>query len=113
MGRKFSAVGRPTPRGGRPLIVVDDGVATGATARAALEYLRRTGAGPLVLALPVGPADTLQKLRPLVKELVCPLVPGDFQAVGQFYQEFSQVTDEEVLHLLSQAPTAPIASIPQ
>jgi predicted phosphoribosyltransferase len=113
MKRKFSPVGKPAPRGGRPLIVVDDGVATGSTARAALEYLRRTGAGPVVLALPVGPPETLARLRPLVHELICPLTPENFQSVGQFYQSFEQVSDEEVLHFLSLAAVPTVEALPK
>ncbi len=79
--------------------MVDDGVATGATLRAALEYLRKAEAGTIVAAFPVGPEDTLRRLRPLVQTLVCPLIPEDFRAVGEFYRRFDPVSDDEVVRL--------------
>jgi putative phosphoribosyl transferase len=93
--------GRPPPAiAGRTVIVVDDGIATGGTARAALEALRLQKPARLVLAVPVAPADTLATLAPLVDETVCLAAPEPFYAVGAYYREFAQTTDEEVVALL-------------
>jgi putative phosphoribosyl transferase len=85
---------------GRTVIVVDDGVATGATVNAALIALKQTHARRLVLAVPVAPPDTIARLRERVDELVCLSAPAAFRAVGQFYRLFDQTTDEEVIALL-------------
>jgi predicted phosphoribosyltransferase len=85
---------------GRIVIVVDDGLATGATMIAALHGLRQQKPAKLVCAVPVAPPDTVEKVRPLADEVVCLETPEWFQAVGQFYREFDQVEDEEVIALL-------------
>jgi len=85
---------------GRIVIVVDDGLATGATMIAALHGLRQQKPARLVCAVPVAPPDTLEKVRTLADEVVCLETPEWFQAVGQFYQDFQQVEDEEVIALL-------------
>jgi len=81
----------------RTVLLVDDGLATGYTALAAARAVRAAGPASLVLALPVGPAGTVARLRGEVDELVCLSTPEPFFAVGQFYAEFAQVTDEEVV----------------
>ncbi|MBE3520180.1 MAG: phosphoribosyltransferase [Firmicutes bacterium] len=92
---------RPEPAiSGRVVIMVDDGIATGLTAMAALTYLRRKSPSRLVLAVPVAPADTIAKLERYADEVVCPLKPSLFFAVGEWYEDFSQVTDEEVRRAL-------------
>jgi putative phosphoribosyl transferase len=88
---------------GRTAIVVDDGIATGASMRAALRGLRRAGPARLVLAVPVAPPDTVEALRAEVDDLVCLSTPEPFMAVGQHYEDFSQPTDEEVIELLDRA----------
>ena len=85
---------------GRAAIVVDDGLATGATMWAALMAVREQRPVRLVLAVPVAPPDALAALAPLVDEEVCPVQPPRMQAVGAWYQDFSQITDEEVSDLL-------------
>ena len=84
-------------------IVIDDGIATGTTVRAALRALRRRHPARLVLAVPVAPADTLAALRREVDQLVCLSQPRPFHAVGQHYDEFHQVGDDEVIAALDMA----------
>lgn len=98
---------RPTEVRRRTAIVVDDGIATGSTMRAALRAIRRRGPARLVLAVPVGPEKTVAALRSEVDELVCLVVPDDFLAIGQFYGDFRQVSDEEVVELLDRAAALP------
>jgi predicted phosphoribosyltransferase len=98
-------------RDGRPLslperatvILVDDGVATGSTAIAAIRALRTLGVGRIVFAIPVAPPDTADLLRGMVDELVVLDTPVPFWAVGAFYEDFRQVSDDEVVELLSRA----------
>jgi predicted phosphoribosyltransferase len=91
------------PFEGRVLIVVDDGVATGATMWAAVHALRQARPARIVVAVPVGAPDTCAALRAEVDELVCLQQPAPFYAVGQFYQDFSEVGDDEVKRLLAVA----------
>jgi putative phosphoribosyl transferase len=91
------------PLEGRDAVVVDDGIATGATVRAALQAVRRARPRSLVLAVPVAPPETLAELRPLCDLIVCLESPSDFHAVGQFYANFAQVEDGEVIELLRSA----------
>jgi predicted phosphoribosyltransferase len=86
---------------GRSAIVVDDGIATGATMRAALIATRRLGPAKLVLAVPVAPADVLEELRTEVDDVVCLATPEPFYAIGLWYQDFHQLTDKEVIALLA------------
>ena len=88
---------------GATVIVVDDGIATGTTMRAALKALRRRGPARLVLAVPVAPADTLAELRREVDDIVCLAQPEPFRAIGCHYQDFHQVSDAEVLAALEGA----------
>lgn len=85
----------------REVILVDDGLATGSTARVALQGLRKQRPRRVTLAVPVGPRETVEKLRPLVDELICLLTPEPFRAVGDHYLDFRQVSDLEVMELLS------------
>ena len=94
---------QPVGVDGRTAIVVDDGIATGATMLAALRATRRRNPARLVLAVPVAPRQTLKRLRREVDEVVCLDTPKDFFAVGQFYAAFPQLRDEEVIALLDQA----------
>lgn len=93
--------GRPAPRvQGRRVIVVDDGLATGITARAALRHLRRQAPARLVLAVPVGAPDTVAALRDEADEIVCLYRPRHLDAVGRWYADFRQITDDEVIEAL-------------
>jgi putative phosphoribosyl transferase len=93
----------PVSVAGRTAVVVDDGVATGSTARVACRVARARGAARIVLAVPVAPHDFARRLRGDADELVCLDTPRDFAAVGQFYADFTQVDDEEVTACLRQA----------
>ena len=88
---------------GRIVIVVDDGLATGATMISALHALRVQQPARLICAVPVAPPDTLKKIRPYADEVVCLHAPENFRAVGQFYAEFPQIEDAEVEAILRQA----------
>src|SRR5947209_347171 len=96
--------GRPAPElRDRTVILVDDGLATGATMRAAVKALRQRGAAKIVVAVPVGPPDTCREFEDEADEVVCASAPEFFQAVGQYYEDFSQTSDEEVRELLAKA----------
>jgi predicted phosphoribosyltransferase len=100
---EYTPVRPPIDPANRIVIVVDDGVATGSTMLAALRALRAKGPARLIAAMGVAPADTAQRLESEADEVVCLYAPSLFYAVGQFFQEFLQVSDEEVIALL-QAP---------
>ena len=91
----------PLPLAGATAIVVDDGIATGTTMRAALKALRRKGPRRLVLAVPVAPADTCAALRAEVDDLVCLAQPEPFRAIGLHYDDFHQLEDAEVIRALA------------
>ncbi|WP_311172035.1 phosphoribosyltransferase [Halobellus ordinarius] len=93
--------GRPEPDlTGKTVAVVDDGVATGSTARACLEKLEGSDADRIVLAIPVGPPQTVRELEEMADAVVCLQTPRDFRGVGQFYDRFDQVSDEEAIAYL-------------
>ncbi|MGW5974263.1 phosphoribosyltransferase [Streptomyces sp. NPDC055186] len=92
---------RPAPElRGRTVIVVDDGLATGSTARAALRFVRRQAPARVVLAVPVGSPESVERMRAEADEVVCPHRPAGFMAVGEWYADFDQLTDEDVLTAL-------------
>lgn len=88
------------PVAGNTVILVDDGMATGATMLSAIEVLRAAGPARLVVAVPVAPAVACREIEPLVDRLVCSIVPRVFHAVGAFYSRFDQVEDAEVIELI-------------
>jgi putative phosphoribosyl transferase len=102
--RRIYAAGRPPVEvKSRTAIVVDDGIATGATMRVALRAVRRAGPAWLVLAAPVAAAETLAALKGEADETVCVAVPEGLGAIGYYYEDFHQMSDSEVTQLLSQA----------
>jgi len=100
--RKTYRGSKPAPDlTGRTVIVVDDGIATGGTARAVLKALSQSGAARIVLAMPVAPAETVALLEKEADEVICLATPEPFSAVGLHYRDFEQTTDEEVVSLLA------------
>lgn len=98
--RLYRGAARPLPVQGKTVILTDDGAATGRTLLSAVELLRRDGAGRIVVAIPVAPPETVEALERAADEVVCLETPGNFMAIGQFYDDFSQVPDEEVVEIL-------------
>ncbi|MFE1248626.1 phosphoribosyltransferase family protein [Streptomyces sp. NPDC058766] len=106
-GRHYRRGREPAALEGRTVLVVDDGVATGSTARAACRIARARGAARIVLAVPVAPADWTARLGQDADELVCVNTPREFYAIGQFYADFSQTADDEVVACLDEARAGP------
>ena len=104
--RQYSQIRAPIPVQGRVVIVVDDGLATGATMMSALKAVRQHHPQRLVCAIPVASPDALAQIKPLADETVCLHAPEDFMAVAQFYQQFPQVDDAQVLASLQTKFTA-------
>lgn len=101
MRRKIYRQGRPPPDiAGRTVIVVDDGVATGGTAAASLAALSQSGAARLVLAVPVAPSEVLERLATKADEIVTLATPDPFRSVGEHYEDFAQLTDDDVIEVL-------------
>ena len=99
---RYRAGRTPLNLAGHTAILVDDGLATGATAAVAVEVAHRMGADRTVLAAPVGSTEAVAWLRRIADEVVCPLVPPDFGAVSRFYEDFPQTSDDEVTALLAE-----------
>jgi putative phosphoribosyl transferase len=99
--RRYRAERPPLTLDGRVALLVDDGLATGASARAAVAVARSLGASRVVVAVPVGAAEAVAQLATEADEMVCPWQPADFGAVSRFYDDFGQVTDAEVVALLA------------
>ncbi len=99
--QRYSPVRPPLDPGGRVVVIVDDGAATGATLMAAVRLVRAKGPARIVVALGVAPPDTAERLHEVGDEVVCLETPHLFAAVGQFFERFEQVSDDEVIALLS------------
>ncbi|HEY7311467.1 MAG TPA: phosphoribosyltransferase family protein [Gemmataceae bacterium] len=105
----FRAVRPQAPVAGRSVIVTDDGIATGATMIAALQTVKTQQPREVIVAVPVASPDRLAEVRRWCDDVVCLLMPEEFWAIGQFYEDFTQVEDEEVIELLREfTPTAPL-----
>ena len=100
------------PLSGRTIILVDDGLATGATMEAAIRAVRESHPARVVVAAPVGAVDTCRRLSTFADEVVCAATPEPFQAVGLWYERFDQTSDEEVIELLGQGSARPDAREP-
>jgi putative phosphoribosyl transferase len=92
---------------GMDVIVVDDGIATGSTMKAALVSLKNRGAASVTVAVPVGPPSTIEELEKIADQVICLHTPEFFQAIGQFYSDFSQTEDKEVIELLRESKNRP------
>ena len=92
---------------GKTVILVDDGLATGSSMRVAVLALKQKGPAQVVVAVPVAPADTCAELQSVADKVVCAVTPQPFLGVGQWYEDFSQISDEEVRELLRRAATFP------
>jgi putative phosphoribosyl transferase len=94
--------GRPlSPLSGKTVILVDDGLATGSTMKAAVQAVKQEKPARVIVAVPVGAPETCRELRSMADQVVCAHMPTSFSAVGEWYRDFSQTTDEEVVRLLS------------
>jgi predicted phosphoribosyltransferase len=94
---------RPYPSlAGKTVVVVDDGITTGSTIRVAIQSVKRRGAATVILAVPVGPPDTITKLSKIADQVVCLSMPEPFYAIGESYNEFGQVEDDTVREILGQ-----------
>ena len=98
--RDYTGASEPPQVVGRDVILIDDGIATGNTIRAAITWLKKKSPAKIVIAVPVAPAETVEELAALVDEVICPLKPRMFMAVGMYYNDFSQTTDDEVRAIL-------------
>lgn len=88
---------------GKTVIVVDDGIATGSTIIATVHSIRKKNPKEIIVAVPVAPTGVISKLKSIADDFICLLIPRDFLGVGQFYEDFSQVSDDEVIRLLEKA----------
>jgi putative phosphoribosyl transferase len=110
--RLYRGAAPAIPVSGKTIVLVDDGVATGATMRSAIRLLRKRGAARIVLALPVAPADALAELGGEADETICLATPDPFGAVGAHYADFRQVSDAEVARILDDARNAAADAFP-
>jgi putative phosphoribosyl transferase len=86
----------------KTVIIIDDGIATGFTIMAVIKAVKKQGAKKIVLAIPVGPRETIEEFKGIVDEVICLYLPDDFYAVGSYYLDFKQVTDEEVFQIINE-----------
>ncbi len=107
--KRYFAGASPVPVKGKTAIIVDDGIATGATALAAIRGLRARNPARIILAVPVAARDSLERLAPEVDEIICPLIPEPFYAVGAYYTQFGQTSDDEIVDTLREFRKHPIS----
>ena len=86
----------------KTVIIIDDGIATGFTIMAVIKAVKKQGAKKIVLAIPVGPRETIKEFKEIVDEVICLYIPDEFYAVGSYYVNFNQVTDEEVFKIINE-----------
>lgn len=98
---KFMGDQKPASMEGKTLIIIDDGIATGNTLLASVKMLKKSKPDKTVIAVPVAPESTIMRLSKEVDEIICPMIPDLFRAVGNFYKNFTQVSDEEVMFYLN------------
>lgn len=101
--KRYRQKRKPLSIKNKTVILVDDGIATGATMKAAIMAIRKRHCANLIVAVPVAPPDTLAAMEPMVDKLICLQAPEPFYAIGSWYADFSQTSDEEVCELLTQA----------
>jgi predicted phosphoribosyltransferase len=101
--KKYLGEKNPCAVRGKTVVITDDGVATGRTIMAAIDLLREDEPEKIVVAVPVGPPDTINELKNKADEVICVLTPEIFYAIGQFYYDFTQVEDDEAIRLLEEA----------
>ena len=94
---------KPAVLKNKTVIIVDDGIATGQTLLATVELVKHQEPAKIIIAVPVAPPSAVKRFQPLVDELICPIAPEGFYAVGQFYEDFKQISDEEVMEALKEA----------
>lgn len=99
--KKFMGDRQPADLKDKTVIIVDDGIATGNTIMASIKMIRAKHPRKIVVAVPVAPDRTASKIRELVDDFICVHIPDEFFGVGQFYRDFSQVSDEEVMEFMS------------
>jgi predicted phosphoribosyltransferase len=104
MYTRFMGNKKPTPVTGKIVIIIDDGVATGHTLLSTIEMIRKENPKKVVLAVPVASKQAAQKLSEVADEFVCVWIPSNFRSVGEFYSDFTQVTDEDVIAMLDPSP---------
>lgn len=112
MSEKYTVImngQKPTSLKGKTAILVDDGLATGNTMLACIEHVRKSNPKKIVVAVPVSSHSAHRKIKEAADELICLYTSADFYAVGQFYENFSEVTDETVAHLIKKANTELVA----
>jgi predicted phosphoribosyltransferase len=102
----YRPTGRPADVRGRTVILVDDGLATGSSMQAAILAVRQHAPARVIVAVPVGAQETVDYLRRIADEVVCVVMPEPFNAVGLWYEDFSQTSDEEVRRLLTASPVS-------
>jgi predicted phosphoribosyltransferase len=101
MYRKFMDGKKPEPVEGRTVIIIDDGIATGDTLLGSINMLRKENPSKIIVAVPVASRGAVQRLSNAVDELIVLLIPDEFHGVGEFYEDFDQVTDDEVVSILN------------